>query len=120
MKKHGGNKNYAELLLRSGLAIIFTYAAVSSFKNPQDWIGYLPRFLAKSHQAHNLLKVFSIYEIVLALWFVSGKYIKYAALLAALTLAGIVTSNFKLFAITFRDVALIFSALALFALNWDN
>ena len=121
MKKYkGGQKTYAELLLRIGLAIIFAYAAISSFKNPQDWVGYLPRFLAKSDQAHNVLKIFSVYELGLSLWIASGKYVKYAALLAAATLAGIITFNFKLFAITFRDVALIFSALALFALNWDN
>lgn len=120
MKTTVGQKDYAAKLLRAGLAVIFTYAAVSSFKNPQDWVGYLPSFVRKSGNAHNLLKVFSVYELALAAWFVSGKYVKYAALLAAATLAGIVVSNSKLFAITFRDIALIFSALALFVLSWDN
>lgn len=101
------------LLLRIGLAIVFTYAAVSSFKNPQDWIGYLPKFAKQHIDGYLLLKVFSVYELALAIWLLSGRYMKYAAALAAATLAGIVVFNLSLFAITFRDVALIFAALAL-------
>ncbi len=119
-KPSGGQQNYASILLRIGLAVIFGYAAISSFKNPQDWIGYLPHILSNHFDKHTLLKIFSVYELILAVWLISGKYLKYAALLATLTLAGIVTSNFHLFAITFRDIALIFAALALFSLNWDN
>jgi hypothetical protein len=45
--------------------------------------------------------------------------IRYAALVTAAMLAGIVLANFDLFAITFRDIALIFAALALAALSKD-
>ncbi len=113
-------KNYAALLLRLGFAFVFAYAGIASLKNPLAWIGYLPRFLTRSFDAYILLKIFAVYELVLAVWFMNGKFVKYAALLAALTLAGIVLSNFKLVAITFRDIALICSALALLALTWDN
>jgi uncharacterized membrane protein YphA (DoxX/SURF4 family) len=106
--------NLTPILLRIGLSIIFLYASISSLKNPQDWIGYLPQFLRDSVSATTLLHVFSAYEIVLAAWLLSGKYVKYAALLCAATLSGIVLSNFSLFAITFRDIALTFAALALF------
>lgn len=105
--------NLSATLLRVGLAIIFLYAAISSFKNPQDWIGYLPKFARDHISSNTLLHIFSAYEAALALWLLSGRYVKYAALLAALTLGGIVLSNFSLFAITFRDIALIFAALAL-------
>lgn len=100
-------------LLRIGLAIVFLYAAISSFKNPQDWIGYLPHVLRDNFSAKTLLHIFSVYEAFLAIWLLSGKYLRYAALLCAATLAGIVVSNYTLFAITFRDIALIFSAVAL-------
>ncbi len=107
-------RSLTSFLLRTGLAVIFLYASISSFKNPQDWVGYLPSFLRHSDSATNLLHVFSAYEFLLAAWLLSGRYVKYAAALCAATLAGIVVSNFSLFAITFRDIALIFAALALF------
>jgi uncharacterized membrane protein YphA (DoxX/SURF4 family) len=103
----------ATLLLRIGLAIIFLYAAIGSLINPQEWVGYLPSVLKDMFPADILLKLFSVYEAALVVWLLSGVYIRYAALLCAATLAGIVVSNFELFAITFRDIALIFAALAL-------
>ncbi len=108
------NASLTPLLLRIGLAIVFLYASISSFKNPQDWVGYLPSIAREQFQATALLHIFSVYELVLAVWLLSGKYIKYAALLCAATLTGIIVSNFSLFAITFRDIALAFAALALF------
>jgi uncharacterized membrane protein YphA (DoxX/SURF4 family) len=107
--------NLTPILLRIGLAVVFLYACISSFKNPQDWVGYLPQFLRDRFSATMLLHVFSVWELVLALWLISGVYVRYAASLAALTLIGIVLSNFKLFAIEFRDIALVFAALALVA-----
>jgi uncharacterized membrane protein YphA (DoxX/SURF4 family) len=82
--------NLSTLLLRIGLAIVFTYATVSSFKNPQDWIGYIPQFAKDAISGNILLKLFSIYELSLALWLLSGKYVKYAATLAAITLSVII------------------------------
>ncbi len=105
--------NLTSILLRVGLATVFTYAAISALKNPQDWIGYLPQFAKDQIAGNTLLHIFSAYELALALWLLSGKYIKYAALLSALTFSGIVVFNLSLFAITFRDVALIFASLAL-------
>ena len=105
--------NMPALLLRGGLAVIFLYAAISSFANPQDWAGYLPKLLTDRVDVDILLKGFSVYELALAAWLLSGVYVRYAALLCALTLLGIIVSNFSLFAITFRDIALVFAALAL-------
>lgn len=118
MKSLSG-KQLSPLLLRAGLSIIFLYAAVSSLTNPLDWVGYLPQSMRRAPSARTYLHAFSVYEIMLVLWLVSGKYLRYAGLVCAVTLAGIVASNFSLFAITFRDIALIFAALAL-ALSADE
>jgi uncharacterized membrane protein YphA (DoxX/SURF4 family) len=107
------------LLLRVSLAVIFLYAAASSFANPREWIGYLPGVLVERFPAELLLKGFSVFELLLAAWLLSGVYTRYAALLAAATLGGIVVTNFELFMITFRDIALIFAALALAAMSKD-
>jgi len=101
-------------LLRAALALVFLYASINSFLSPQDWIGYFPQFLRDIVPTSLLLPVFSVYELALAAWLLSGLYTKYAALLAAATLAGIVVSNFALLPISFRDMALILAALALF------
>lgn len=108
---------WPQLLLRGGLAVIFSYAAISSFVNPNDWVGYLPGFVSDNFNSERILQVFSAYELFLAAWLLSGMYVRYAALLCAATLAGIVTANFSLFAITFRDIALIFAALALASMS---
>lgn len=107
------NSKIAACLLRIGLAVVLLYASISSFKNPQDWTGYLPSFVRTTRLAVPLLHLFSVYELLLVVWLVSGKFIRYAAWLYALTFSGIVVVNFSLFAISFRDIALIFAALAL-------
>ena len=119
-KSKSGQKNYASLLLRIGLGLVFAYAAVGSYRHPQAWVGYLPGFIANSSHALLALKFFTFYELVLAVWLFTGYYLKYAAIVTALTLVGIVLVNHRALDITFRDIGLIFSALALLALNWDN
>lgn len=107
------NRMLTPLLLRLGLATVFMYAAVSSFLDPNEWVGYLPSFMTDLVKAETLLHFFSVYELALAAWLLSGVYVRWAALLCAATLAGIVVSNFALFAISFRDIGLILAALAL-------
>jgi|SRR5687767_9926198 len=106
-------QNLTALLLRTGLAVVFLYAAIASFTNPDEWVGYFPNALTGLVPADLLLTLFSVYELGLAAWLLSGVYTRYAALLCAATLTGIVLANLSLFIITFRDVALIFAALAL-------
>jgi len=105
------------LLLRLGLATILLYAAIGSFLDPREWIGYFPAFMTNAINGDVLLNLFSVYELSLAAWLLSGVHVRYAALLTAATLGGIILANFNLFAITFRDIALIFAALALAALD---
>jgi uncharacterized membrane protein YphA (DoxX/SURF4 family) len=109
-----GHSTPTTWLLRAGLALVFLYASINSFLSPQDWVGYFPQFMRDVVPVSILLPVFSVYELALAAWLLSGIYVKYAALLAAATLAGIVVSNFSLLPISFRDMALMLAALALY------
>lgn len=97
-----GNRQAAAWLLRIGLATVFLYAAVDSFIHPEDWVGYLPEMVRDQISPDILLKIFSVYEIGLAAWLLSGIYMRWAALVCAATLAGIVASSLQLFAVTFR------------------
>lgn len=111
------NKQLPLWLLRIGLATMFLYAAIASFVAPNEWVGYLPSFVVAMFDAELLLKIFSVFELALAVWLLSGIHTRYAALLAAVMLLGITVSNFGLFAISFRDIGLAFAAFALAALS---
>ena len=103
-------------LLRVGLATVFLYAAFGAFLDPDSWVGFLPLWMRNLVPERLLLAGFSSYEIVLSLWLLSDKYIKYAAALSALTLAAVIVQNYQAMDIVFRDVAILFSALALYVL----
>ena len=105
--------NLSGWLLRLGLAFVFAYAGISSLQHPPFWIGYLPNFLTSHWDAKLLLKGFAVVELVIAVWLLSGKFVRYAAAAAALMLAGIVVFNPHQLLITFRDVGLVAMALAL-------
>jgi hypothetical protein len=112
-----GRAKLPSLLLRTGLVAVLLYAAFNSLKSPEDWVIYLPTVLTKTVSAFSLIKIFAIYELGLALWLASGRHIKYAASLGAVTFTGMILSNLGLMTIVFRDVALIFMCLALLALE---
>lgn len=101
------------LLLRLGLAFVLIYAAVGSLRDPSLWLGYLPGFLRQLSLSSWLLKGFAVYELVLAAWLLSGRFVRYAGGLTALTLLGIIAAQPGELIITFRDVGLLFMALAL-------
>lgn len=107
----------ASLLLRIGLAFVFFYAAVSAVISPENWIGFYPQWMRSIVADNALLAFHSIAEIVLALWLVSGKWTLYAAVLSSIWLLGIIVGTLGVFLITFRDVAILFSAVALAVLS---
>jgi len=96
------------------LAIVFLYAGIASLQHPLDWIVFLPHFLTRVATGSVLIRVFAVYELGLAVWLLSGKLLKYSALLCACTLAGIIVTNPSQLITTFRDIGLTFMALALF------
>lgn len=114
MKKNISNINIACWLLRLGLAFVFLYAAVSSLRHPLEWVGYLPTFATKTIAAITLIKLVAIYELVLSVGLISGKFLRYSALLCAVTLALIVLLNPSQLLTTFRDIGLVFMAVALY------
>ena len=113
-------KNYprlASFVLRVGISVVFVYAAASSFLEPLSWVGYFPQWLHSLIPGTVLLPLFSIYQLALGAWLISGKKIFYSALLAAFTLFGIIIANFYSLEILFRDIAIMFAALALAVLS---
>ena len=107
----------ALILLRLGIAFGFFYAAIFSFLNPNDWIGFFPLFLRDFFDANPLLNAFSFFEIILGFWLISGKWLAASAAFSALSIIGIIVFNLGDFDIVFRDVGLFFAALALVFLS---
>jgi len=101
------------ILLRIAISFGFFYAAIFSFLNPNDWIGFFPLFLRNIVADNSLLLFFSVYELILGFWLLSGKYSFTAGLISAATLLSITVFNLGAFDIVFRDVGLFFAALAL-------
>lgn len=103
------------LLLRSSLAFVFIYAGSMSLINPNDWIGFIPAFIQDIINPRVFLMFYSIYEIILGLWLLSGVFIWYSALLSLFTVIGIIFGNISQFIVVFRDIPMIFISYILMA-----
>jgi len=112
--KNTTDTSVASLLLRLGLAFVFLYAGISAFRQPEAWISFIPSFTTKFVAAKTSLDLISAMQIVLAVWLLSGVYIRYAALLATAFVVGLIAFNLNTLLITFRDVAIAAASLALF------
>lgn len=111
------NKRIASFLIRIGLAFIFLYVAVDSFRDPFSWIGFFPTWTRSLLEPKILLTTFSVYEIIIGAWLLSGFRIFYAGIFSSLTLFAVIILNIGAFNIVFRDIALLFSAIALIFLH---
>lgn len=100
-------------LLRIGLASVFGYAAVASFLDPSSWVGYFPNFLRDLIPENTLLTLFSISELILAVWLLWGRYLFFAGAVSASMMLGIILANTFLLDVVFRDIAIFFSSIAL-------
>jgi len=114
------NRRLASFFLRTGLALVFLYAAVAAFLEPQNWIGYFPGWLRNIFPDQFLLYGHSFLEVVLALWLLGNKKVFYAAVVSAGAILLIVIFNLGLLDIVFRDVAIFFSAVALAVLHQEE
>lgn len=116
-----GNLTGAKYFIRGGLAFILIYAAIEGFVSPKEFIKWFPDFflalpLPKEVFDQTLLG-FGVMEIGLALWILMGKRGDIAALQTAGMIAGIIIFNLDQITVLFRNVGIIFGALALFLLE---
>lgn len=102
------------LMLRIGLAFSLFYAALSSLIDPMSWIGYFPQFVRDLAPSEALLTGgFSFVQLVVGGWILSGKQIFIPSVMAVVMLLGIILFNVSQMAVIFRDVSILFMALAL-------
>lgn len=104
--------------LRTGLAVVFFYAAISSLMQPSSWVGFIPAWIREIFSGDILLKLFSTYELILGLWLISNKKTFYAAAFTSLTMLAILIANITQLDIIFRDACIFLSAIALMFLSY--
>ncbi len=114
------NPRLVNILLRLSVASVFFYAGLASLLDPYSWMGYLPPVLRSMFPENLLLMFFSVYELALAVWVLSGWKTFVSASLAALTLLIIISVNYAQMDILFRDLAIFFAAGALIAGSYSN
>lgn len=107
------NLKVVHILLRLSIASVFLYAAVAATLQPQNWLWYIPQFATKIFPTQYLLLGFSLYQLLLSLWILSGRKTFFAACLSSLTLIAIIIVNLNALDVLFRDFAILFASLAL-------
>lgn len=107
-------------LLRSGIAIVFIYAALSSFLNPIRWIGFVPSFISLIISKEVFLIIFSVYQILLGVGLLLNYKTFQLAIISSITLFFILFVNILALDILFRDISILFMSLALIALSYKK
>ena len=106
-------RDFADIVLRVGLAFAFLYPPLDAIVDPYSWIGYFPAFMHGFVPDMVLLHGFGLIEVVIALWILSGWKIFWPSLAALVLLLAIVAFNMPDFEVVFRDLSIAAIALAL-------
>lgn len=107
--------------LRLGLALTYIYSGYHLIIDSESWIGYLPDWFSDllPLPVELYLKFQGAGEWLLALSFLTGVLLPWAALLASAEFAGILLF-YGIDLVSFRDIALLGSALSLFFLTYKS
>lgn len=107
------NFSLISFFLRLAISIPFLYAAIAAFLDPTSWIGFLPGWIGKIMPKEIALSMFSVFQIILSIWLLSGKWLRYSSVLASAILLSITVFNIGALDIVFRDVGLLLASISL-------
>ena len=114
------NIRLASFLLRIGIALSLLYAAIASFLSPLVWSSFFPYWITNIISGTTLLTIFSIGEILLALWLLSHQKICAAGLVTAILMLLIIVANYHSLDLVFREIHIMFGGLALVAIHKND
>lgn len=100
-------------LLRFGVAFTFLYASISAFIDPAPWLSYFPGFMREMVSDNILLLTWGIGELIISLWLLSGYRIFLPSIAASGLMLGIFIFDFDSLHITFRNMAILTTSIAL-------
>lgn len=101
------------LMLRLGLAAVLLYAGIRILIEPLNWLGFVPQWVEVMMPREVFLKSHGFFEIGLGIGILAGVWLPLLAAIALLDFLSILIF-FGIDDITFRDIGLVFMALALF------
>jgi hypothetical protein len=104
-------------ILRIAIAFAFIYPPIAAFINPEGWIWFVPVFVESVMPRELFLNLFGVVEIIIALGVLLMRNPFYPAIASIAILAIIIGYDLTIFDITFRDVSILLSAVALMFLH---
>ncbi len=108
------SKDFAPVVLRISMALVFIYFGFSQTINPDDWVSFVPEFFVPSFMtANNLVMLNALFEITLGFFLISGLYTRFSSLLLGLHLFGI-TLSIGFNPLGIRDFGLAFATLVVY------
>lgn len=107
--------------LRIGLGLMYLYSGYDLMANPQHWYGFAPKWFSQAVNTVGSIEMYLrlqggaelIIGIVFLGWFFGRRVVQIASLVAALEML-VILVFVGIDPITFRDIGLLGSALALF------
>ncbi len=110
---------YVRRLLQIGLAFVLIYAGIGALTEPLSWKAYTPSFLPGDLR-DIVFQISTWGELFIAGWLLSGKKLAIPSFLMAIFLALIIGFNWSQLDILFRNVGLLFAALALGVMSLEE
>ena len=113
-------ERFAPYLLRVGVASAFLYPAVAAYFNPDGWIWFVPDFVEIFVTKELFLNLFGVIELAIACGLLFLKNPTIPALGASALLTSIIALDWRAFDVTFRDISILLSALAIVAIYYNK
>lgn len=106
-------QKYGPVVLRISISLVFLWFSISQFMAPDEWIGYLPDFLASTSQPLFFIYANATVELVLGILLIIGFFTRVVALLLSIHLLSI-TIALGYNAIAVRDLGLTLATFSIF------
>ena len=111
------NKDYGTLFMRFGLALIFLWFGIDKFIHVQNWIGWVPEWMASFIPVSLFTFMYfqGAIEMLVGALLLVGYKTRFAALLAMLILLGVVLSTIGTgqAEVMLRDIGLLGASISL-------
>ena len=116
-----GSQRLGVLTLQYGLALVFLWFGFSQLTNPADWTSFVPLSVARlvPLPATAIVLLNGLLEVVCGLLLLLNIWVRWAALLLALHLAGI-TISIGYNSVAVRDFGLMMATFSLALLHQDK
>lgn len=112
--------NFAHIIVRTGMSLVFLWFGVSQLMNPSAWTGFLPDFTKSLPvSSEQLILANGFFEIIFGTLLLIGLFTRISALLLGLHL-GAIASTLGFTSLGVRDFGLTLATLSIFFSGADS